>query len=142
MKEIGELTLRETLACTLWGEARGESVTGMTAVAAVVMNRAKNPGWWGTTPRAVCLAHQQFSCWNDDDPNRLKMLRVADAPDDDYRSALAIVDRALAGNLPDPTHGADHYVMTNIIARTGWTHGKTPCAVIGHHSFYKLGLGG
>ena len=37
----------DTLARTIWGEARGEGSAGMQAVANVVMNRAAIGGWWG-----------------------------------------------------------------------------------------------
>ena len=44
----------DTLARTLWAEARGEGVAGMEAVAAVIMNRVNadlgnddKPDWWG-----------------------------------------------------------------------------------------------
>ena len=37
----------DTLARTLWGEARGEGRAGMQAVANVIRNRAARPGWWG-----------------------------------------------------------------------------------------------
>lgn len=48
---------RHTLALTLWGEARGEGVVGMAAVAAVIVNRmlasarlierGRQAAWWG-----------------------------------------------------------------------------------------------
>lgn len=139
---IKDLTDQQVLAATVWGEARGDGKAGMEAVACVIMNRAETPGWWGTDARSVCLHQYQFSCWNQDDPNRPKMLAVADHPDADFRIALDVAQRALAGRLEDSTAGATHYVMSNIADRTAWARGKKPVKVIGHHSFYKLGLGG
>ena len=142
MNETKDLSALQVLAGTLWGEARGDGVVGMTAVASVIMNRARSPGWWGRDSRSVCLSPKQFSCWNGDDPNRPKILAVIEQPDADYRSAERIATEALAGRLEDTTAGATHYVMTSIAGRTGWARDHKPVKVIGHHSFYKLGLGG
>jgi hypothetical protein len=41
---------RDILACTLWGEARGESLAGQIAVAWTIRNRVndgKDRSWWG-----------------------------------------------------------------------------------------------
>lgn len=55
----------ETLARTIIGEARSEGYLDMLAVAAVVRERAKRPGWWGRDVRGVCLYPWQFTCWSD-----------------------------------------------------------------------------
>ena len=59
----------DILARTIYGEARGESISGMEAVASVVLNRvafANRRGrfWWGNSIAEVCRAPKQFSCWN------------------------------------------------------------------------------
>ena len=75
----------DTLARTVWGEARGEGEAGMAAVAAVIRNRidvsAAHGGkyWWGRDWISVCQARSQFSCWNPGDPNRAKLLAVDDS---------------------------------------------------------------
>lgn len=127
------LTL-DTLARTLWGEARGEGRAGMHAVANVIRNRAARPGWWGRSIAEVCLRPRQFSCWLPDDPNRAKLLRVAE---DDAAFVLArdIAAQALAGGLSDLTCGATHYHAIEIAP--GWAKGRTPCVVIGRHAFYN-----
>jgi hypothetical protein len=48
------------VARTIWGEARGESVDGMRAVAAVIDARTAN----GKSHVAVCTQPKQFSYWN------------------------------------------------------------------------------
>ncbi|MBX3454830.1 cell wall hydrolase [Ferrovibrio sp.] len=123
----------DVLARTLWGEARGEGEAGMAAVAAVIVNRARRPGWWGRDIVEVCLRPWQFSCWNAGDPNRDKLLRVG-AIDNSFAAALRIARLALAGALPDPTHGATHYHAADILP--GWARGHEPCARIGRHVFY------
>ncbi|MCG5240467.1 cell wall hydrolase [Azospirillum doebereinerae] len=131
------MTPREVVARTLWGEARGEGRTGMTAVACVIQNRARNPRWWGTSPATVCLKPWQFSCWLADDPNRPKLLAVTER-DAAYRVALEIADTLLSGRLADVTAGADHYHTRNVTP--AWSAGKTPVAVIGVHRFFRLEL--
>jgi N-acetylmuramoyl-L-alanine amidase len=129
----------DTLARTLWGEARGEPVRGIEAVAAVIVNRvrlARRRGgcWWGGDVIAVCRKPRQFSCWNGGDPNRPKLLAVAEA-DPVFATCLRIARRALAGVLPDPTNGATHYHAVEI--SPAWAAGLVPCAEIGRHLFYN-----
>ena len=133
------------LARTLWGEARGEGVVGMQAVARVVINRWR-AGYRGRkTVTEVCLDPAQFSCWNADDPNRAQMLRLdRNARDPDFKDALAtaadaLTPASLEGRVADPTLGAKHYVATTLPAslRPDWLLDKQPCAVIGRHEFYN-----
>ncbi|MBB3267574.1 hypothetical protein FHW79_005235 [Azospirillum sp. OGB3] len=127
----------ELLARVLWGEARGEGVAGMSAVAAVVMTRVANPRWWGRDLRSVLLQRAQFSCLMNNDPNLPKLLGVGVA-DPAYRLALSIARQAIAGTLADETGGADHYLVTAIQDRTKWAKGRAPTAEIGRHSFFRL----
>jgi N-acetylmuramoyl-L-alanine amidase len=69
----------ELFARTLWSEAAGESLRGVEAVAAVVMNRAAT-----LTEGAIDDACRSFACWSPDNPD-------------------------LAGLLEDLTGGATHY---------------------------------
>jgi len=129
----------DVLARTLWGEARGESVRGIEAVAAVVMNRvrrARERGgwWWGGDVVSVCRKPLQFSCWNPDDPNRAKLLAVTPA-DPVFATCLRTARRAVAGLLPDPTEGATHYHRTGI--HPAWAQGRCACVEIGRHLFYN-----
>lgn len=142
--EVGtSSTVVEIVARTLWGEARSQGETGMHAVCNVIQNRAKNPGWWGKDLRSVCLAPEQFSCWNASDPEAAKMR----GPIDDAAFALAttIAKKAVAETLPDITRGADHY-FAETIATPSWAYGRSPTFVCGtpgdRQFFYKLGLAG
>lgn len=130
----------DVLARTLWGEARGEKVRGIEAVAAVVMNRvrrAQNRGgryWWGNSIQQVCQKPWQFSCWNPGDPNRAKLEQVSEQ-DRTFRICLRVARRAAAGVLDDPTGGATHYHTQNVAPP--WARGRTPSASIGNHLFYN-----
>ena len=124
----------DVLARTLWGEARGESVRGIEAVAAVVMNRVTKGGWWGNSVETVCRKKWQFSCWNADDPNRAKLERVTEA-DRVFRVCLRVARRAVGGGLDDPTRGATHYHVRGLMP--DWAKGRDPSAEIGSHLFYN-----
>jgi spore germination cell wall hydrolase CwlJ-like protein len=129
----------EVLARTLYGEARGEELAGIEAVASVILNRvafAKRRGryWWGNDVKSVCLKPAQFSCWNANDPNRKKLLAVSPR-DPAYRLCKRIAKRAVAGELADQTDGATHY-HTHAVDPF-WARGHLPVAEIGNHLFYK-----
>lgn len=129
----------DTLARTIWGEARGEGNIGMQAVAAVVLNRVehaeKRDGfWWGNDVIAVCQKPYQFSCWNKNDPNYKKLLEL-DATNLHFATALRIARRALAGVMDDPTDHATHYHAQGI--DPSWAEDEKPTAVIGRHLFYR-----
>lgn len=129
----------DTLARTIWGEARGEPVRGREAVAACVMNRvakaeARGGHWWGSTVVEVCRAPWQFSCWNETDPNREKLLAV-DTRDRVFQSCRRIARRAVRGTLIDPTGGATHYHHEDLLP--WWAKGRGPTRKIGRHLFYR-----
>lgn len=129
----------DTLARTVYGEARGESAEGRIAVAHVILNRVKvarahGGYWWGDTIAGVCRKRWQFSCWNQNDPNREKLLEVG-ADSVTFVGCLAAAHAALTGDVPDPTDGATHYHTQAV--RPEWANGRSPVAVIGHHSFYR-----
>lgn len=128
---------RDTLARTIWGESRGESKKGQEAVANVVMNRARNPRWWGRDVVTVCTKPWQFSCWNPDTAARRQLLAVTES-NAQFRSALQIADRALAGSLADHTQNADHFHTHS--ARPLWSNGRRPTVSIGGHRFFRIEL--
>lgn len=134
-----------TLARTLWGEARGEPLDGQIAVAWVIRNRAQRPAFAGVLAGRAgavmhcCLAPWQFSCWNDSDPNRAKLLVLRE---DQCRGQMGVASNVLDGLVADPTGGADHY---HTIARPAWATPWPPdwaatmpeTARFGGHVFYS-----
>ena len=128
---------QDILARTIYGEARSEGRKGMEAVACVILNRAKQPAWWGKDVCGVCLHPWQFSCWNEGDPNRLIITGVGQS-DLSFHLATAIAKNALGGWLDDPTGGADHYFNWHT-KKPKWAEGVEPSSTIGSHAFYKLG---
>ena len=130
----------DVLARTLWGEARGEGTAGMTAVAAVILNRvsvaqSRAGYWWGNNIIQVCQKPYQFSCWNRSDPN-FRKLQAVDESDLYFATALRLARRAVIGALEDITGGATHYHASDIAPY--WTKREQPTAIIGNHIFYRL----
>jgi spore germination cell wall hydrolase CwlJ-like protein len=66
------------LALCIWAEARNQGLEGMQAVGSVILNRASRPGWWGSDIKSVILKPKQFSCLNEDDPQRVRMIAIAE----------------------------------------------------------------
>ena len=129
----------ETLARTIFGEARGENLSGQEAIASVVLNRVKiaqekGRYWWGNSIKEVCLKPWQFSCWNSGDPN-YQLLHQNLSGHKSFMICRRIALRAIGGVLKDRTYGATHYHVRCL--RPRWSIGKIPCAEIGNHIFYN-----
>lgn len=137
-----QMSDREVVARTLWGEARSQGAEGMTAVACVIQNRAKTPCWWGRDPRSVCLAAQQFSAWNSSDA-QARMMRAENIHDTSIEVARRIATEIDLGTLHDITNGADHYCTAAVADKTKWARGRSPVAQFGsgpnRHLFFRLG---
>lgn len=103
------------LAATIYGEARGEGRESKEAVAWVIRNRVRQPRW-PSTYRQVVTQRLQFSCWNDNDPNRLKLAKPGLRGD--HRAWLECVDVAMAVYYADestnPLPGVNHYFDVSI----------------------------
>jgi len=139
----------DTVARTLFGEARGEGRTGMVAVACVIYNRAviagdyvdangrNHPLFGDGSLGSACQMPFQFSCWNQNDPNRALILEVT-ATDPIFLDATEIARQAEADELDDVTNGATHYYEKHMPVPPAWAKGKTPCAEIGNHLFFQL----
>lgn len=130
----------DTLARTIFGEARAEAIEGMEAIACVVMNRLavsnrKGKYWWGNNVVDICRKPYQFSCWNKNDPNLPRIISVTKTSGT-FELCLAIAERAIAGKLKDKTGGATHYYNPKI-ADPKWDDGEHPTATIGRHVFYR-----
>ena len=129
----------DTLARTIWGEARGCGAAGMRHVASVVINRAWHPSWWGNNVIAVCIQPWQFSCRNLNDINRAKLFQVTLA-DPVFAVAMDIAKQAVAGTLPDETMGADSYYALSMARPPAWAAKSVHTMSDGWHSFYRTVL--
>ncbi|MBK8225358.1 MAG: cell wall hydrolase [Candidatus Obscuribacter sp.] len=148
-KPFSDLDL-DTMALTVWAEARGEEIIGQRAVAWVIRNRWEQPGWWSRqrgdgipddTIQAVCRDPWQFSCWNPSDPQSHRLHEPATLRREDVQSIRSICERVLNESRDnDPTLGSDHYCTRLIAPHTKWAINRKPTASIGNHLFYRIGL--
>lgn len=129
----------DILARTIYGEARGEGPGGMIAVACTIVNRAaigpSHPHFGDGSISSACMAHEQFSCWNENDPN-CDLIRNVTPEDKIFNLAMQIAISAVHGGLHDITNGATYYYARGT-PEPPWAIGKTPCAIIGHHIFFS-----
>lgn len=132
---------REIWARTLWMETRGETDEGRRAVAHVIWNRHQRPGN-KLRIAGVCMADQQFSCWNASrtDNNREALNAIARDDDPLLEEFRRLVDQVATGD-PDPVQGANLYYSTIMPAPPPWvSNPERPVAFvvqIGLHRFYR-----
>ena len=96
-------SLRDTLASVLAGEAGNQGTIGMTAVGAVIANRAAtNFSGYGNTIQNQLLAANQFQ-----------------GQSTPTAQSYAVADNILSGNYTDPTGGATSYANPSARPRHG-----------------------
>jgi len=126
---------RDYLIRTIAFEAGGENELGKVAVAHVVLNRVRS-GKWGNSVEDVVTSPWQFEPWM----TRRKELKKLHPFDPRFRKAAEVADAVLAGEIPDPTAGATHFLNPVVVRqRRGgslplWARRKGQ--PIGRHVFY------
>lgn len=123
-KPLEEQEPRVLLALLGWGEARGEGPAGIYAVQCVARNRQLQPQRFGDTLAKVILKPWAFSCFNQGDPNRDKLLKADHLDLQSWQEAAVLAELCLNGG-PDPTKGATHYCTTSMWAK-GFENLKQP----------------
>jgi N-acetylmuramoyl-L-alanine amidase len=146
IRALGQVPI---LTLTLWGEARGEPIESRIGVALVVRNRVRadlgqdgKPDWWGEGYDGVCLARQQFSCWNETDPNVRKLLVLASQPDrwlDDpiLSECRWIAEGVVGGRVSDRVGHATHYYAASMRVPPAWATGARLVTRCGNHLFFE-----
>jgi hypothetical protein len=128
---------RDYIIRTIAFEAAEEPDEGKAAVAYVILNRQR-VGRWGHTVKEVVTHPGQFEPW------MTKRSEMEELPQEDrrYQDAARVADAVLAGNTPDPTAGATHFLNPTVVReRRGgtlpdWASGEGQ--PIGNHLFYIL----
>lgn len=118
-----------------YGEARGEGGIGMLAVLHVVHNRALHAD---TSFKYEALKKWQFSTFNDNDPNRDKLLTAYATEPASWAVVDAICAVFEAGYTTDPTKGARHYFVENMPNPPKWGPGHPDwidTVILGRHRF-------
>jgi len=139
---FSRLTNLELLTLLLYGEARGEGLDGMLAVASVAMNRVAQPGWWGKDIKSIILKQKQFSCFNEDDPNCALLEEFAQAMEivgevtSPLRTAYWIAKGVLDGHLESNVSVATHYHAIGMMEAPDWAVKMKLVCQRGNHVFY------
>jgi spore germination cell wall hydrolase CwlJ-like protein len=122
----------DCMADAVYYEARGEGIRGQRAVAQVVMNRVKQPGF----PKSVCgVVFQrarhgcQFSFACD---GSMRHAREAEA----WRRARRVAARALAGVVFSEVGSATHFHAMGVTP--AWGDQMRRVAQVGEHVFYRF----
>ena len=127
-----------TLAKTIYGESRGElyryGVASLIAIANVVVNRKNKQ--FAKTIHDVCTSPYQFSCWNKNDPNYIKIINMEPGKCSIFDICLNVSENVLLEKWPDLTDGCDHYHERNITPN--WAVYLKPKRIFGAHYFYSL----
>jgi len=153
------------LAENIYFEGRAEPMTGKIAIAKVVMNRIDSDRHpddvcgvvhegptresWKTRGKDVPEADRVFypvphSCqfsWYCDQKKDIVWVSYMDGTIIDgnataWRDSINVALFVIAGELRDPTNGADHYFNHNLV-NPSWAVAMTKTKVIGNHSFFK-----
>lgn len=142
------MTEKDYIALTLIGEARGEPIEGIIGVGSVIRNRVHSSH--GLNFEKVCLAPEQFSCWNEKDPNFPLLQRLGNDLDQGnpindpfFRQCIFIASGIFHEDLRDNTIGSKNYVTVArqqmAIARRDnsdlWILKMKKSVVLGNHVF-------
>lgn len=131
--EIFSLTDIDFVARTIMAEGEGEPYEGKVAIAAVIYNRYRNPRWWGTTIKDVCLTSKQFSAWNDNNPRRNRIGEWTT----EHKMFRECLKAAIEAWDNDPTNKADHYFAHDHVLPS-WAEDIVGRR-IGGHTFLRIG---
>lgn len=117
--------MSDLLALTkvVYGEARGEPRDGQIAVAWVVKNRSAKSG------KSIAFEASK--------PSQFYGYTAAgNMPDQKAKqNCEKIAQDVINGTLKDPTGGATFFYSGSAVP--SWAKGKSPCATIGGHKFFK-----
>ncbi len=125
----------EAMARTIYGEAKAHDRDSAYAVACVILNRV-NLRNWPDTIREVCLQPWQFSCWNQNDPNRARIMAASTGSW--YKVCIQIAQDAIDnyGKKPDPTKRSTHYHTPAVSPK--WARKKVPAYSLYHHYYNDI----
>lgn len=139
-----------TLALTLFGEARGEEIEGKISVASVIRNRAHDPKRWPDDIKGVCLQPAQFSCWGaaGGAANYQAVMALAEklvtlpayVPEPVLRECQWIAEGILSGVVRSRVAAANHYITQHRwkTAPPPWAKDQHPTALVNNHVFFVL----
>ena len=138
-KEIKQYNIKNTnnikntkdiVSKTLWLESSNQSTLGKKCVASVIYNRAKgNP----KDLTKVCLAKKQFSCWNKNKPDSIKI-----KPNISYNECTSFANDMVIGKfqIVNGFYGVNYYHEKKV--KPKWAKTQWFVCKIGDHLFYRI----
>jgi spore germination cell wall hydrolase CwlJ-like protein len=121
------------LAFVLWREARNETRAGKIALVFSILDRVRNPKWWGNDVPSVCTKKWQYSSMTDPNDKQLTLYPVFDQA---WAECISAATTVYDGLVQNPVPGADSYYATYIPA-PNWAKPEMLVAQIGAHKFYN-----
>jgi spore germination cell wall hydrolase CwlJ-like protein len=117
---------------TLWAECRSEPLEGMLAVAEVIRRRTKLHYNSDGTLTGTCCRDRQFSCWNNTDKQRLRMLNL------NYQDPMIVKLKDVweQSEFTDYSNAAVLYHAGGMEQYPDWVMRAHKVATIGAHIFY------
>ena len=104
------------------------------AVAGVVLERVRRPGWWGRDVVTVCTHPFQFSSMTD--PRDVQLTKWPQVGDTSWGECLAIAAAALDGGLQTPVPGATYYFDDSLAVPPFWATKERFVGKVGRLNFY------
>lgn len=142
---IYEMKEHKCLATMIYGEARGETKSGQTAVAYTALNRAVKK-----TVCDVILAPKQYSIFNNNPALRAAALSAYVDPKQNniidaaaWKKSISVAEEVIYKKIPDPTYGSTHYLAPKVMHSKKykypkWSYQYNLMVVIDNHRFYKF----
>jgi len=111
----------DLLTGVIFGEARGEDWNAKVGVGLTIRTRAEHPGhWgWGLNYRAIILRPKQFSCFNQGDPNLMKIIE-ADRASTVWQECRMVAEAIYLGRIVDFVGGPTHYHSASMKRLPRW----------------------
>lgn len=133
------------LTRALFGEARGTWLSDQVriGVAWTIRHRVEDErSRWGKTYHDVITQTSQYSAFNTDEPNRPyvenPLWKNTSADKKMWPRCYEIAGNIIAGSIPDPTNGANHYHDTNQGITPWWATNENLTVEISPIRFFKL----
>lgn len=123
------------LALCVWREARGEPYRGKLGVAWSIRNRVYKHSWFGKDWEDVVLKPWQYSSFNTNDPNAVK-LPGAPQQDPAWAECMQVAEDVYANVIADPTGGATHYHVATMSPPPPWAVTAQFKVQLGNQLFY------
>ena len=138
-----KLSDTQLMALALYGEARGESTKGKIAVGSIILERVDHRDWNGKTIHGVCLKPKQFSCFNEKDPNRVRLEFIANNWDAAISTNIILNDcfcialGLIQGTIPRTPEIAENHATQylRVDCDAPWEKKMRKVATIGNHDF-------